>query len=641
MLARLLRRTSIRTKLMLSMAACLLLFLAISSTLGVTLTAKDLRQRAVEQELPATVAAIRNNILRQVSGPVTASLGVAHNTFLQAWERDNLADSGLDAWRAYAGKVMELNKAVTVFWASPAQMKFMDQTGLSYMMEKGNPRDKWLDAFLATGKPYELNLDPDPKTGEMKLFINTRADAGEGKVAVAGLGLSVKAMADAVRAHKVGKSGHVFLVRPNGIIMLHRDAKLADGEHNIKDLPGFGAALATKLFDKGHFTHASHDSPLGSLIVASSYMPELDMYVVAEVPESEVLGDLARSATIAALVAGVVGGGIGMFVIFLVSRAIAAPVARAAAMLGEIADGKGDLTRRMPVESEDEVGALADAFNRFVSSLNHTMNEVRRSSQAIAGASSEIAAGNLNLSSRTEAQASSLEETAAAMEELTSTVRQNAENARQANGLVHSASEQAHKGGQVVGQVVDTMGSITESSYKIVDIIGVIDGIAFQTNILALNAAVEAARAGEQGRGFAVVASEVRNLAQRSAAAAKEIKALIDDSVNKVEAGARLVDTAGATMTGIVQAVERVAGLMREIDAASSEQSQGIGQVNQSIATMDDVTQQNAALVEEAAAAAGALEEQTSALAQVVSAFKLEEGSAGAAQPAGRLLLAA
>jgi methyl-accepting chemotaxis protein len=467
---------------MLSMAACLLLFLAISSTLGVTLTARDLRQRAVEQELPATVAAIRNDILRQVSGPVTASLGVAHNTFLQAWERDNLADGGLDAWRAYASKMKELNKAVTVFWASPTQMKFMDQTGLSYMMEQGNSRDKWLGDFLATGKPYELNLDPDPKTGEMKLFINARADAG--------VGLSVKAMADGVRAHKVGKSGHVFLVRPNGAIMLHRDPKLADGEHNIKDLPGFGAALAAKLFDKSDFTHASHDSPFGSLIVASSYMPELDMYVVAEVPESEVLGDLARSATIAALAAGVVGGGIGM------------AVARAAAMLGEIAEGKGDLTRRMPVESEDEVGALADAFNRFVSSLNHTMSEVRRSSQAIAGASSEIAAGNLNLSSRTEAQASSLEETAAAMEELTSTVRQNAENARQANGLVHSASEQAHKGGQVVGQVVDTMGSITESSYKIVDIIGVIDGIAFQTNILALNAAVEAARAGEQGRGF-------------------------------------------------------------------------------------------------------------------------------------------
>ena len=636
--AHFLRRASIRTKLMLSMGACLLLFLLISSTLSVALTGQGLRERAVEGELPAVVSAIRNDILRQVSGPVTASLGVAHNSYLHAWEHEGLAEGGLEAWRAYAANVKALNKAVTVFWASPAQLKFMDQTGLSYVMEKGNPRDAWMDAFLAGGKPYELNLDPDPKTGEMKLFINARVDAGAGRLAVAGLGLSVKAMADAVRAHKVGKSGHVFLVRPNGAIVLHRDPALADGEHNIKDLPGFGAALAGRLFNKSGFVHASHDSPLGTLIVASSYMPELDMYVVAEVPEAEVLGDLARSATIAALVAGVVGGGIGMFVIFLVSRAIAAPVARAAAMLGEIADGKGDLTRRMPVESGDEVGLLADAFNRFVSSLNHTMSEVRRSSHAIAGASSEIAAGNMNLSQRTEAQASSLEETAAAMEELTSTVRQNADNARQANALVLSASEQAQQGGDVVGEVVTTMGSITASSRRIADIIGTIDGIAFQTNILALNAAVEAARAGEQGRGFAVVASEVRNLAQRSAAAAKEIKELINDSVGKVEAGARLVDTAGATMTGIVQAVGRVASLMREIDAASTEQSQGIGQVNQAIATMDDATQQNAALVEEAAAAASALEEQTATLARVVAVFKLEDEAPQAAQ---RHLLAA
>ncbi|QOL49357.1 methyl-accepting chemotaxis protein [Massilia litorea] len=627
---------------MLSMAACLLLFIVISATLSVTLTGRSLSERAVTQELPAVIGEIRNDILRQIGGPATASLAVAHNTFLQAWERDNLADSGLDAWRAYAARMKDLNKAMTVFWASPSQMKFMDQTGLSYMMEKGNPRDKWMDEFLATSKPYALNLDPDPKTGEMKLFINARVEAGEGKLAVAGLGLSVKAMADTVRAHKVGKSGHVFLVRPNGTIILHREAKLADGDHNMKELPGFSPALIATLFNKAQFTHAAHDSPQGKLIVASSYVPELDMYVIAEVPEDEVLGDLARSAMIAALVAGVVGGGIGLFVIFLVSRAIAAPVARAAAMLGEIADGKGDLTRRMPVESSDEVGALADAFNRFVSSLNHTMSEVRRSTHAIAGASSEIAAGNMNLSSRTEAQASSLEETAAAMEELTSTVRQNADNARQANTLVESASDQAQKGGQVVGEVVATMGSITQSSRKIADIIGVIDGIAFQTNILALNAAVEAARAGEQGRGFAVVASEVRNLAQRSAAAAKEIKGLIQDSVDKVETGARLVDTAGATMDGIVQAVGRVAGLMREIDAASTEQSQGIGQVNQAIATMDDATQQNAALVEEAAAAAGALEEQTATLAQVVGVFKLEEAREAAALPApGHALLPA
>jgi methyl-accepting chemotaxis protein len=642
MFTALFRKSSIKTKLMFSMAACLLLFLAISATLSVTLTGKGLRERVVNQELPAVVGQIRNDILRQITGPLTASLGIAGNIYLHAWENEDLADGGMATWRAYAAKIKSDNRAATVFWASPATLKFIDESGLSYMMEKGNPRDAWMDKFLAGGKPYELNMNPDPKTGELKLFINARADVGAGRNAVAGIGLSINALGAAVRGYKIGQSGFVYLVRENGTILVHRDVALADGTHNIKDLPGFTPALAASLFGKAEFTHAAYKGKQGAMILASSYIPELGLYVIAEVPEAEVLGDLARSATIAALVAGLVGGGIGLLVIFLVSRAIAAPVSRAAAMLGEIADGNGDLTRRMPVESEDEVGALALAFNRFVASLNNTMAEVRRSTDAIAGASAEIAAGNLNLSGRTESQASSLEETAAAMEELTSTVRQNADNARQANVLVTSASSQAGEGGRVVGEVVATMSAISDSSRKIADIIGVIDGIAFQTNILALNAAVEAARAGEQGRGFAVVATEVRNLAQRSAAAAKEIKELIQDSVGKVEAGTRQVATAGATMTGIVEAVQRVADLMSEIDAASTEQSQGISQVNQSIAEMDDVTQQNAALVEEAAAAAGALEEQSAALAHVVAKFKLEGDAAGSVpQAPSRLRLAA
>ena len=646
MLAQLLRRWSIKTKLILSMSACLLMFVLISTALNVMLTGKGLRERVVTQELPTVVGEIRNDVLRQISAPLTASLAIAGNTYLHAWERSGLDEQGLEAWRAYAARAKADNKAASVFWASQSTLKFMDDNGLGYMLEKGKARDAWMDQFLASGRPYELNMNADPQNGELRLFINARADAGDGKLAVAGLGLSISALGEAVRAYKIGESGYVYLVREDGTILLHRDAKLADGTHNMKDLPGFTPELVASLLGKAKFSHAEHASSLGTMIVASSHIPELGLYIVAEMPESEVLGSLTRSMMTAALVAALIGGGIGLVVIFLISRAIAAPVSRAAAMLGEIADGKGDLTRRMPVESEDEVGLLADAFNRFVSSLNRTMSEVRDSTHAIAGASAEIAAGNMNLSSRTEAQASSLEETAAAMEELTSTVRQNADNARQANQLVMTASGQAQKGGEVVGEVVATMGSITGSSRKIADIIGVIDGIAFQTNILALNAAVEAARAGEQGRGFAVVASEVRNLAQRSAAAAKEIKLLINASVEQVEAGARLVDTAGATMTGIVQSVRRVADLMNEIDAASSEQSQGIGQVNASIAMMDDVTQQNAALVEEAAAAASALEEQTARLAQVVGAFRLDDAAGGKgaqealAAPAARPLLA-
>jgi methyl-accepting chemotaxis protein len=303
-------------------------------------------------------------------------------------------------------------------------------------------------------------------------------------------------------------------------------------------------------------------------------------------------------------------------------------------VLGALA--QGDLTEKITNDYKGTFGQLKDDSNATVERLAEIVSQIKEATESINVAAKEIASGNSDLSSRTETQASSLEETASSMEELTGTVKQNAENARQANQLAAGASEVAVKGGKVVGEVVTTMSSINASSKKIVDIISVIDGIAFQTNILALNAAVEAARAGEQGRGFAVVATEVRTLAQRSAAAAKEIKELIGDSVAKVGAGTKLVDEAGATMQEIVSSVKRVTDIMAEITAASQEQSSGIEQVNTAITQMDEVTQQNAALVEEAAAAAESLEEQAGNLAQSVSIFKLAQqaGRAAAARPA-------
>ena len=293
----------------------------------------------------------------------------------------------------------------------------------------------------------------------------------------------------------------------------------------------------------------------------------------------------------------------------------------------------GDLTGELGVASNDSASVLA-ALQRMQVSLTSVVSSVRLDSDTVSLAAAEISSGNNDLSMRTEQQASSLEETASSMEELTSTVRKNADNAREANVLATTASDVASKGGAVVGQVMGTMDLISESSRKIVDIISVIDGIAFQTNILALNAAVEAARAGEQGRGFAVVATEVRGLAQRSASAAKEIKALIDDSVNRVDAGARLAAQAGTTMTEVVASVERVSNIIAEITIASQEQSAGIEQINQAVAQMDSVTQQNASLVEEAAAAAESLRDQASHLVQTVSIFKTRDSHVAAPAPA-------
>ncbi|RJF96682.1 HAMP domain-containing protein [Noviherbaspirillum cavernae] len=312
---------------------------------------------------------------------------------------------------------------------------------------------------------------------------------------------------------------------------------------------------------------------------------------------------------------------LGGVIAWLITRSITRPMNDAMQVAQVVA--QGDLRQQITVKSKDESGQLMQALKDMNDSLVRIVSEVRNGTDTIATASNEIASGNLDLSSRTEQQASSLEETASSMEELTGTVKQNADNARQANQLAVSASEIAIRGGTVVSEVVQTMGSINDSSKKIVDIIGVIDGIAFQTNILALNAAVEAARAGEQGRGFAVVASEVRSLAQRSAAAAKEIKSLIDDSVDKVDAGSKLVDEAGATMDEIVASVRRVTNIIGEITAASQEQTAGIEQINQAISQMDEVTQQNAALVEQASAASAAMQDQAASLAQAVSVFKL------------------
>jgi methyl-accepting chemotaxis protein len=333
-----------------------------------------------------------------------------------------------------------------------------------------------------------------------------------------------------------------------------------------------------------------------------------------------------RQTLLITLAAALLGSAMAWLITRSLLRQLGGEPAYAAEIAGRIADGELDMPIALRAGDRD---SLLRAIETMRAKLAQLVGQVRSATHHIAHASSEIASGNADLSARTEAQAGSLEETASTMEELTSTVKQNAEHARSANQLARTASGVAERGGDVVAQVVSTMGSINDSSKKIVEIISVIDGIAFQTNILALNAAVEAARAGEQGRGFAVVAGEVRNLAQRSAAAAKEIKALIDDSVGKVDTGSRLVDEAGMTMGEVVDSIRKVTDIVAEISAATGEQTHGIEQANVAIMEMDGVTQQNAALVEEAAAAAQAMQQQAGELARLVSVFRIgaDEGA--------------
>ncbi|MRT31912.1 methyl-accepting chemotaxis protein [Herbaspirillum sp. CAH-3] len=441
----------------------------------------------------------------------------------------------------------------------------------------------------------------------------------------------------AMKSLRYGTDGYFSISTSGQIIVMHPIKPELDG----KDLTNFKDPAGKNLFVEitkagsqpgGSFVNylwpkvgAAEPVPKTSFVIA--YQP-WDWNLTTGAYMDDINAAFMRTLTQMAILFAVVAAALGALVIVInrgILRTIGGDPAKAAEVANRIA--QGDLTPNIETAPGDQ-GSLLFAVRSMRDSLLSTIANIKTSADTIATASQEIASGNLDLSGRTEQQAGSIEETASAMEELTATVKQNADNARQANQLAESASEVAIQGGSVVSQVVQTMEGITDSSRKIADIIGVIDGIAFQTNILALNAAVEAARAGEQGRGFAVVASEVRSLAQRSASAAKEIKTLIDDSVAKVDTGSKLVEQAGATMTEVVASVRRVTDIVGEISSASQEQSAGIAEVGRAITQMDEGTQQNAALVEQAAAAAQSLQDQAATLAGLVGRFQTDGSQA-------------
>ena len=457
-------------------------------------------------------------------------------------------------------------------------------------------------------------------------------------ISFVGLDISgyVKQLKTTVTGMKVGKTGFFYVLDSRsgaslGTAIAHPntegknllDAKDANGYEFIKDvLERKNGVIRYSLADKDQGETSPRDR-----VVAFTHFKGWEWVIAGGAYADEFTGDVRSLRNLYALLGVAMVLAISGILYLLIRRLVLVPLGQATAAAQALA--QGDLSVELRIDRRDEIGQLMESMNKIGQGLSDVVQTVRLGSESVATASAEIAQGNHDLSARTEQQASALEETAASMEELSSTVRQNADNAKQANQLAINSSTVAVKGGEVVAQVVDTMKGINDSSKKINDIINVIDGIAFQTNILALNAAVEAARAGEQGRGFAVVASEVRSLASRSADAAKEIKMLINDSVQRVELGTALVDQAGATMTEVVTSIRRVTDIMGEISAASLEQSQGVAQVGEAVTQMDQATQQNAALVEEMAAAASSLKSQAQELVQTVAVFKLTQDQSG------------
>jgi len=489
----------------------------------------------------------------------------------------------------------------------------------------------WYQLAAAADKVVITEPYADAATKRLVVTFALGVKEGGRNTAVVATDVFLDGVVETIKSIKPTPSGWAFLATRQGKILAHPNAALAMQPGTALS-PQFDApALAQSLQPGAGWVEARVGEQ--QVLLRAAAIADTDWVLVTAADKGEALASLdslLRTGVIAlvlvALLAGLLTAGL--------VKAMLGGLDRVRAALDEISAGGGDLTQRLPVHGRDEIARIARSFNTFAEKIQHILLDVRAASNSITTASSEIAIGAQDLSQRTEQTASNLQQAASSMEQLTGTVRQTADAAQTANQLASSASSAAARGGAVVGQVVATMDEITSSSKKISDIIGTIDGIAFQTNILALNAAVEAARAGEQGRGFAVVAGEVRTLAQRSAEAAREIKGLIGASVDSVEAGSRLVQEAGSSMQDIVASVQRVTDIIGEITAASTEQSGGIAQVNEAVTQLDQMTQQNAALVEESAAAAESLKDQAHKLTAVVSVFRLGEGEAAAHAPA-------
>jgi methyl-accepting chemotaxis protein len=618
---------SIRAKLILGVAIALLTCIGAMLWLNIAQIKGLLDRYLIDTALPVSTASIAHEIDAELTGPITAAWAISDNTLMQDWAERGEPTYELDSVTGFLSQVRENLGAHAAFFIPLESGNYYTDAGLVRTLDQqGQGKDDWFYDFLDSGVTEQYSLDKDKADDTFALYINRRVEADGEPLGIAGIGMGMDTMSDLIRDFRFGDSGIVYMVDEGGSIVIHPDESMIN-----KQMSGHMSAQTMQTLLRDNATTAEENVSFAEFnqngadyVALSTPLAFGGWRVVMEVPSQQIYGAL-NQATWRALLTGLVLALIFLGLAYWGAIHITRPIRRTADAMRDIAEGRGDLTRRLTVESNDEVGNLATQFNAFVSRMQETLLDVRRSSVSVHNATGHMSQSADELATRTEQAAANLQETSASMEEITSTVNHSADNAQQANQLVLSTAEVAHQGEDAMGQVETTMQDINDSATRISEIITMIDAIAFQTNILALNASVEAARAGEHGRGFAVVAQEVRTLASRSSDASREIRGLIDTSVKHTQSGAELVRNAGSTMREIVASVAKVTDVIGEITAGAKEQSAGIGQINTAVAEMDTMTQQNATMVQESTTAAADMRRHAEHLSGLINTFVLGE----------------
>ncbi|ATJ83685.1 methyl-accepting chemotaxis protein [Halomonas beimenensis] len=615
------KHLTIARKLMLGISLCMILIVGGSAAIQYRLFSELITDRVTHAELPATLESIRNDIETTLSGPITTARELANNGYLHDWLRQGESRAQTERAVTYLDRLQRRTGANTVFFVSALSGDYYTSQGRQRTLDPD--ADTWFYDVVDDADGPDYRLDIDSEGGELKVFINHVVEIDGERVGVAGVGYALDTMVDTIGDYRLGETGAVFLASRDGRISVHPDGAAMAGRP-IEELPGWETRAGELLAGDGYRYTTLTDPDGAEQLVAAIDVPGTDWIAFARIPRGELFADLNQAVLWVMLIVALILLA-SLAVLAWLLRALFRPIRGTAEAMREIAEGDGDLTLRLPVRGKDEASELAIQFNAFADKMHDVLAQVRRSSDAVRHAAQEIASGGQDMSRRTDQAASSLQQTSASMEQITGTVENTSASSLEANRLSQSAAELAQGTGDTVGEVVTTMGEIQHASARIGDIIKVMDDIAFQTNLLALNASVEAARAGESGKGFAVVAGEVRQLATRSAEASRDIRGLIEASGEKVQGGTRLVRDAGGAMHELVEVVNRVAAMLGEISHATTEQSDGIGQVNVAVAELDRMTQHNAALAEESTSAAEQLREQADRLAELVGSFKLKD----------------